>query len=87
MGVVNVLIMIMKNGNRLASIAEGMQKIITGGNSMTDKHDLISRQTANTKMKKYRKKPIVIEAYQTDRCDLWEAWIQRLERARKTGRR
>ena len=28
--------------------------------------DLISRQAANTKIKKYRKKPIVIEAYQTD---------------------
>ena len=28
--------------------------------------DAISRQAANTKMKKYRKKPIVIEAYQTD---------------------
>lgn len=28
--------------------------------------DTISRQAANTKMKKYRKKPIVIDAYQTD---------------------
>lgn len=34
------------------------------GEKMND--DLISRQAANTKMKKYRKKPIVIEAYQTD---------------------
>lgn len=28
--------------------------------------DSISRQAANTNMKKYRKKPIVIEAYKTD---------------------
>ena len=28
--------------------------------------DTISRQAANTKIKKYRKKPVVIEAYQTD---------------------
>ena len=47
-------------------LREAVDKAIVALKVQNTSGDTIRRQAANTKMKKYRKKPIVIEAYQTD---------------------
>lgn len=47
-------------------LREAVDEAIVALKAQKTSGDTIRRQAANTKMKKYRKKPIVIEAYQTD---------------------
>lgn len=47
-------------------LREAVDEAIVALKAQKTSGDTIRKQAANTKMKKYRKKPIVIEAYQTD---------------------